>query len=95
VLAREVATPARAAEWQVHIDELYDACWVAAALDFGPDFPRHRRPRADRRLAGRTRRTDTPCRGPPEPRRDGQLQWYLAMAILGLVGSLTWMWAHG
>jgi len=37
-----------------------------------------------RRAAGRLSRVAT-----------GQLQWYLAMAILGLVGSLTWMWAHG
>jgi NADH-quinone oxidoreductase subunit L len=24
----------------------------------------------------------------------GQLQWYVAMAVLGLVGCLAWVWRH-
>jgi NADH-quinone oxidoreductase subunit L len=36
-----------------------------------------------RRAAGRLGRIET-----------GQLQWYVAMAVLGIVGSLAWVWRH-
>ena len=36
-----------------------------------------------RRVAGRLGRVET-----------GQLQWYVAMAVLGLVGCLVWVWRH-
>jgi NADH-quinone oxidoreductase subunit L len=79
-----------------YVDELYQAVlgrplhWISDRIFLGIgdrlliDGSLNGLAALTRRAAGRLSRVET-----------GQLQWYLAMAILGLVGSLTWMWAHG
>ncbi|HEX9208315.1 MAG TPA: NADH-quinone oxidoreductase subunit L [Steroidobacteraceae bacterium] len=77
------------------IDELYEAVlgrplhWVSERvfLDVGDRFlidgTLNGLAEMTRRAAGRLGRIET-----------GQLQWYVAMAVLGIVGSLAWVWRH-
>jgi NADH-quinone oxidoreductase subunit L len=79
-----------------YIDEIYQATlgrpllWISDRIFLGIgdrfliDGSLHGLTGLTRRAAVRLSQVET-----------GQLQWYVAMAILGLVGSLTWMWAHG
>jgi NADH-quinone oxidoreductase subunit L len=79
-----------------YVDELYQAVlgrplhWVSdrVFLAVGDrlliDGTLHGLASLTRRAAGRLSRVET-----------GQLQWYVAMAILGLAGSLAWMLTHG
>ncbi|HET7203805.1 MAG TPA: NADH-quinone oxidoreductase subunit L [Steroidobacteraceae bacterium] len=77
------------------IDELYDAVlgrplhWVSdrvflrAGDRFLIDGTLDGLAATTRRVAGRLGRIET-----------GQLQWYVAMAVLGIVGCLAWVWRH-
>ncbi|HEX6571160.1 MAG TPA: NADH-quinone oxidoreductase subunit L [Steroidobacteraceae bacterium] len=77
------------------IDELYDAVlgrplhWVSdrvflrAGDRFVIDGTLHGLAATTRRVAGRLGSIET-----------GQLQWYVAMAVLGIVGCLAWVWRH-
>jgi len=77
------------------IDELYDAVlgrplnWISERvfLDVGDRFlidgTLNGLADVTRRAAGRLGRIET-----------GQLQWYVAMAVLGIVGCLVWVWRN-
>jgi NADH-quinone oxidoreductase subunit L len=77
------------------VDELYDAVlgrplhWVSdrvflrAGDRFVIDGTLHGLAATTRRVAVRLGSIET-----------GQLQWYVAMAVLGLVGCLAWVWRH-
>jgi NADH-quinone oxidoreductase subunit L len=77
------------------IDELYDAVlgrplnWISERvfLNVGDRFlidgTLHGLADVTRRAAGRLGRIET-----------GQLQWYVAMAVLGIVGCLVWVWRN-
>jgi NADH-quinone oxidoreductase subunit L len=79
-----------------YIDELYQAVldrplhWISERVFLGLgdrlllDGSLHGLAALTRRAAGRLSRVET-----------GQLQWYVAMAVIGMVGCLLWVWRHG
>jgi NADH-quinone oxidoreductase subunit L len=79
-----------------YVDELYEAIlgrplhWISDRVFLGLgdrlliDGSLHGLAALTRRASGRLSRVQT-----------GQLQWYLAMAVIGVVGCLVWVWRHG
>jgi NADH-quinone oxidoreductase subunit L len=79
-----------------YIDELYEAVlyrplhWISDRVFLGLgdrlliDGSLHGLAALTRRASGRLSRVET-----------GQLQWYVAMAVIGVVGCLVWVWRHG
>ncbi len=79
-----------------YIDELYEAVlgrplhWISDRVFLGLgdrlliDGSLHGLAALTRRASGRLSRVET-----------GQLQWYVAMAVIGMVGCLVWVWRNG
>jgi NADH-quinone oxidoreductase subunit L len=79
-----------------YIDELYEAVlgrplhWLSERVFLGLgdrlliDGSLHGLAALTRRASSRLSRVET-----------GQLQWYVAMAVIGVIGCLVWVWRHG
>jgi NADH-quinone oxidoreductase subunit L len=95
-LAARYPTLHRLLGGKYYIDELYDAVlgrplnWISSRIFLGLgdrmliDGTLNGLAAMTKRAAGRLGRVET-----------GQLQWYVAMAVLGVVGCLAWVWRHG